>query len=60
MQNLHDRFHHSKLCPYHTNDDTLFLHQEAHVFYDFGNPDKQERLVDEIITHKWDDHNIFF
>jgi len=41
-QNLHDRFHRSKLCPYHANDDTLFPYWEAHMFYDFGTPDDQE------------------
>ena len=59
-QNLHDRFHCSKLHPYHMNDDILFPYQKAHVSYDFDNPDNQEWLVDKIITHKWDDHNISF
>src|SRR4029077_9744359 len=48
-RNLHDRFHRSKLHPYHTNDDMLFPHQEAHMFYNFGAPDDQEWLVDKII-----------
>ena len=54
VQNLHDRFHRSKLCSYHANDDALFPHQEVHMFYDFGTPDAQEWLVDEILAHKWD------
>jgi len=53
-QNLHDRFHRSKLRPYHANDDALFPHWEAHMFYDFGTPDDQEWLVDEILAHNWD------
>jgi len=53
-RNLHDCFHRSKLRPYHANDDALFPHREAHMFYDFGTPDAQEWLVDEIFTHKWD------
>ena len=52
--NLHDRFHRSKLRPYHANDDALFPHREAHAFYDFGTPDDREWLVDEIVDHKWD------
>jgi len=52
--NLHDWFHRSKLRPYHANDDMLFPHWEAHMFYDFGTPDDQEWLMDEILAHKWD------
>ena len=51
-QNLHDRFHQSKLCPYYTNNDALFPHHEAHMFYDFGTPDDQEWLVEEILSHQ--------
>jgi len=51
-QNLHDWFHRSKICPYHTNDDVLFPHWEAHMLYDYGTPDDQEWLVNEIIAHK--------
>jgi len=53
-RNLHDWFHRSKIRPYHTNDDTLFLYREAHMFYDYGTPDDQEWLVNEIVAHKWD------
>ena len=59
-RNLHDRFHRSKLCPHFANDDALFLHREAHVFYDFGNPDDQEWLVEEILAHKWDRNTLAF
>ena len=58
--NLHDRLHRSKLRPYHANDDALFPHREAHAIYDFGTPDNQEQLVDEIITHKWDGDDLTF
>jgi hypothetical protein len=50
--NLHDQFHCSKLCPYHANNNALFPHQEVHMFYDFGAPDDQEWLVEEILAHK--------
>jgi hypothetical protein len=59
-RNLHDWFHCSKLHPYHANDDALFPHREAHVFYNFGTPDDREWLVDEIIDHKWDKGQLFF
>ena len=59
-RNLHDRFHRSKLRPYHANDDALFPHREAHMYYDFGTPDDQEWLVDEIIAHKWDKNKLSF
>ena len=59
-RHLHDRFHQSKLWPYHANDDSLFLHQEGKVLYDFGTPDDQEWLVDEIQSHKWDGDVLMF
>jgi hypothetical protein len=59
-RNLHDRFHRSKLRPHHANDDALFPHREAHAFYDFGTPDEQEWLVNEIISHKWDNNALSF
>jgi hypothetical protein len=60
VRNLHDRFHQSKLCPYQANDDVLFPHQEAHRFYDFGTPDDQEWLVEEILAHKWEGNQLLF
>jgi len=46
-------FHESRLRPYHENNDVLFPNREANVYYDFGEPDDQEWLVDEIVTHQW-------
>ena len=59
-RNLHDRFHQSKLRPYYANDDVLFPHREAHMFYDFGTPDDQEWLVEEILSHQWDKNHLLF
>ena len=59
-RNLHNRFHQSKIRPYHANDDALFPHREAHRYYDFGTPDEQEWLVDEILAHKWDKNQLSF
>ena len=57
---LHDRFHRSKLRPYQANDDVLFPHRESHASYDFGTPDEQEWLVDEIVAHKWNNNKLMF
>ena len=57
-RNLHDRFHQSKIRPYHANDDALFPHREALTYYDFGIPDDQEWLVDEILSHKWEQKSL--
>ena len=58
--NLHDQFHQSKIHPYHANDDTLFPHWEAHMFYDYSTPDDQEWLVNEIVAYKWDTGRLSF
>jgi hypothetical protein len=44
-------FHASLVRPYVSNDSQRFPQREAKSFYDFGNDDKQEWLVDEIIAH---------
>ena len=45
--------------PFVPNDEVQFPKQEAKSFYDFGNNDEQEWLVDEIIAHKWEgDQNL--
>jgi len=59
-QNLHNWFHQSKIHPYHANDDALFPYREAHMFYDYGTPDDQEWLVNEIVAHKWDMGHLSF
>jgi hypothetical protein len=59
-RNLHDRFHRSKLRPHHANDDALFPHRERHTLYDFGTPDNQEWLVEDIRAHKWDGNQLMF
>lgn len=42
------------------NDDVLFPHREAHTYYNFGTPDDQEWLVDDILAHKWDKNKLSF
>ena len=36
-----------------TNNDELFPKRDAKSFYDFGQDDEQEWLVDEITSHHW-------
>jgi hypothetical protein len=50
---IHPVFHVSKLRPHVKNDDELFPHRDPKLFYDFGEPDDTEWLVDEILAHRW-------
>ena len=57
-QELKDRrisptFHTNLVWPYVETNDSLFPKREANTYYDFGNNDKQEWLVNEILAHKW-------
>ena len=51
-------FHTNLVRPYVKNNDILFPKREARSYYDFGNNDKQEWFVDEILAHKWTDNNL--
>jgi len=57
---IHPMFHESKLRPYVKNDEKIFPHREAHAFYDFGEDDDQEWLVDEILIHQWKSNKLEF
>jgi hypothetical protein len=46
----HPTFHSSLLRAHEPNDELIFPSREANRFYDFGMPDNQEWLVDEIVT----------
>ena len=35
------------------NNDELFPKRDVKSFYDFGQDDKQERLIKEITSHRW-------
>ena len=57
-QELKDRrisptFHTNLVQPYVENDNVLFPKQEAKTYYNFGNNDKQEWFIEEILAHKW-------
>ena len=51
-------FHTTLVRPYIKNNDVLFPKREAKSYYDFGNNNKQEWFVDEILAHKWTDNNL--
>jgi transposase InsO family protein len=57
---IHPKFHASLLRPYESNDDLTFPSRESKHFYDFGMPDDDEWLVDEIIGHQFTDGAIEF
>ena len=50
---VHPTFHISLLRPYIKNDDKIFPKWEANTFYNFGNKDNTEWLIDEILSHQW-------
>jgi hypothetical protein len=57
---IHPRFHVSLLRAHEPNDDHLFPSRESKRFYDFGMPDDDEWLVDEIVGHKFVGKSIEF
>jgi hypothetical protein len=57
---INPSFHESRLRPFYKNDDKVFPKREAQVFYDFGEDEDNEWLVDEILTHQWKGNNIEF
>ena len=54
-RHINPTFHASLIRPFVPNDEVQFLSREAKSFYDFGNDNEQEWLVEEVIAHKWDD-----
>ena len=57
---IHPTFHVNLLRRHEPNDDRLFLKQDAQAFYDMGNPDDTEWLVDEITAHRWVGNKVKF
>ncbi|KAF8133131.1 hypothetical protein K438DRAFT_1998235 [Mycena galopus ATCC 62051] len=50
---IYPKFHSSLLRAHEPNDNTIFPSREVQRFYDFGMPDDQEWLVEEIVRHEW-------
>ena len=57
---IHPKFHASKLCVHHLNNDTIFPGREINTFFDFGQPDDQEWQVTKLVGHKWEGNKISF
>lgn len=57
---VHPTFHASLLKPHYPSDEEIFPAREAKRFYDFGEPDEQEWLVEEITGHRWTGRSIEF
>src|ERR1700683_5519111 len=50
---IYPKFHILLLRPFEPNDDVVFPSQESKHFYDFGMPDDDKWLVDEIVSHRF-------
>src|SRR6202040_1203652 len=59
-QRIHPSFHATRLCLYNKNDDVLFPKREVRAFYDFGDAEDDEWLVDKILAHQWEGNNVSF
>ena len=59
-RHIHPRFHVLLLRAHEPNNDALFPSCESKHFYDFGMPDDEEWLVDEIIGHQFTGKSIEF
>ena len=55
---INPTFHTNLVWPYIRNNDVLFPKRDTKVFYDFGNDEDQEWLVEEILAHKWSNNNL--
>jgi hypothetical protein len=57
---IHSMFHIWLLCPFIDNDQTLFPKRDAQYYYDYGEPDNNEWIVNKIIRHQWNGKVIEF
>jgi hypothetical protein len=53
-------FHESKITPFYKNDDRAFPKRDAQIYYDFGDAEDNEWLVDAILTHRWVGNKVEF
>jgi hypothetical protein len=42
------------------NDDKVFPKQEVRTFYNFGDAEDEEWLVDDIVAHQWEGTKVSF
>jgi hypothetical protein len=57
---IHPTFHVTQLHHYICNDDRAFPRRKVRAYYDFGDAEDNEWLVDEIIAHQWNGNKISF
>ena len=55
---INPTFHTNLVWPYIKNNDILFAKRDTKVYYDFGNNEDQEWLVEEILAHKWTNNDL--
>ena len=55
---INPTFHTSLVQPYIKNNDIVFPKRDIKVYYDFGNDEDQEWLVEEILAHKWTNNDL--
>lgn len=46
-------FHVSRLRRYEPNDEVVFPNRDTKAYYDTGNPEKDECIVEAILGHRW-------
>ena len=59
-QRIHPSFHISCLRPFNKNDNKVFPKREVRAYYDFGDAEDNEWLVDEILAHQWNKNSVSF
>ena len=57
---INPTFRTSSVWPYIKNYDILFPKRDTKVYYDFGNNEDQEWLIEEILAHKWTNNDLEF
>jgi hypothetical protein len=57
---IHPSFHVTRLRPHNKNDDVLFPKHEVRAYYDFGDAEDEEWLVDDILAHQWKGNTVSF
>jgi hypothetical protein len=59
-QRIHPSFYVSFLHPFKKNDNKIFPKCEVHAYYDFGDAEDEEWLVDDILAHHWEGNKVSF
>jgi hypothetical protein len=57
---IYPKFHVNLLRRHEANDDVRFPHRDVKTYYDFGDDEEVEWLVNEITGHRWDGDEIEF